>query len=93
MSAQFHRDTGYNAPGDIGFAITPDNSNDLTTNTRGLFVGTGGNVAVIFAADVTNSGAGTAVTLKNVANGTLLPIAVRRVMATNTTATDIVGIV
>jgi hypothetical protein len=88
MAAKKHEDSGLNAPADLGVAITPDDNTDLTTNTRGLFVGTTGNVSVIMAADV----AGTAVLFKNVPSGTLLPISVRRVRSTLTTATDIVGL-
>lgn len=87
-----HFDTGFNAPADTGVAVTPNDGADLTTPARALFVGTGGNVAVIFAADQSSGGAGTAVTLKNVASGTILPIRVRRVMSTNTSATDIVAL-
>ncbi len=67
-------------------AITPNDSTDLTaSNIRGLWVGGAGNVAVIASGD------SSAVTLVGVPAGTVLPIAVIKVMATNTTATSIVG--
>jgi hypothetical protein len=88
MAARAHQESGLSGPADLGIAITPDDNTDLVTNTRGLFVGTTGNVSVIFAADA----AGTAVLLKNVPSGTLLPICVRRVRSALTTATDIVGL-
>lgn len=81
------------SPAYDGAAITPNDSTDLTASRfRALWVGGAGNVAIIFYNDATNSGAGTAVTISGVAAGTLLPFAVRKVMATNTTATGIVGV-
>lgn len=67
-------------------AITPSDSTDLTaTVTKGLWVGTAGNVAIKLSAD------SAAVVLSNVPSGTYVPGAFARVMATNTTATNIVG--
>jgi hypothetical protein len=65
-----------------GVAVTAADATVLPT-TRSLLVGTGGDVAVVFAAG------GSAVTLKNIASGTILPVQVTKVMSTNTTATDI----
>lgn len=73
------------APAYVGADVTPSDSTVLT-KTRALYVGTGGNVAVVFA---TGS---TAVTLKNVNDGSILPIGVTKVMLTNTTASDIVAL-
>jgi hypothetical protein len=68
-------------------AITPNDSTDLTSSRiRSLWVGGAGNIAVIAQGD------SSAVTLSGVAAGSILPIAVKRVMATNTTATLIVGL-
>lgn len=67
-------------------AITPHDTNDLTDITRGLFVGTGGNVSLILADD------STAVLFKNVPAGSVLPLRVKRVRATNTTAADMLGL-
>lgn len=50
-----------------------------------LYVGTGGDVAVVPA------GSATAVTFKNVPTGAYLWVKTSKVMSTNTTATDIVG--
>lgn len=70
-------------------AVTPSNSTDIAQvynqYPRALFVGTGGDVAV-----VTPDAA--VATLKNVASGTVLPIQTRRVNSTNTTAADIVAL-
>lgn len=68
-----------------GAAVTPDNDNDLTRVTRGLWVGGAGAVAVTTAD-------GTALTLSGVAAGSLLPIRVSRVKSTGTTATLIVAL-
>ena len=65
------------------FAITPNDSNDLSIVTRCLWVGGSGNVRVLFANDTMP------VTL-NGASG-LVPGQIRRVYATGTTATNIVG--
>lgn len=67
-------------------AITPHDTNDLTDITRGLFVGTGGNVSLILADD------SVAVLFKNVPAGVVLPLRVKRVRATNTTAADMLGL-
>ena len=75
------------SPGTKLVAITPNDSTDLTSSKlRALWVGTGGNVAVIAFNDTA------AVTLANVPSGTLLPVMATKVMATNTTASNIVGI-
>lgn len=92
MAAGNHFDTGWDAPADLGAAVAPNDDTDLTTHTRGLWVGTGGDLVVIFAADKSASGAGTAVTIANVPDGTLLPVRVRRVKDTGTDADDIVAL-
>lgn len=83
-------DQGYNAQ-----SVTPSNTTDLSLaggtfsnpQTTGalLFVGTGGNIQVTMVG-------GQTVVFNNIADGTFLPIQVKRVWATNTTATDIVAI-
>lgn len=75
--------------GTTGIAVTPSDSSDITGATANtpatLFVGTGGNINVITLG-------GSTLLLKNIADGSFLPIQVTRVKATNTTATDIVAI-
>lgn len=66
-------------------AVTPSDSADLA-GVRALFVGGAGNVAV------TPVNSGTAVTFVGVTAGQILPVRARRVMSTNTTATDIVAL-
>jgi hypothetical protein len=83
-------DQGYNAQ-----AVTPSNTTDLSlaggtfNNPQStgalLFVGTAGNIQVTMVG-------GQTVVFKNIAAGTFLPIQVKRVWATNTTATDIIAI-
>lgn len=67
------------------FAITPHASNDFTYMVRGIYVGVAGDVVV-----VTPSGA--AVTFKGATAGSILPVKAKRVNATSTTATDLVGL-
>jgi hypothetical protein len=70
------------APSAQAAVVTPDNDNDLTYVTRGLFVGGAGNIAVVMLG-------GQAVTFTGVVAGSVLPIRVTRVKFTGTTATNI----
>lgn len=65
-------------------AVTP--SDATVVNFVGLYVGGTGDVAI-------KGRGGVAVTLAAVPAGTFIPVNVNRVMATNTTATLIVGLV
>lgn len=76
---------GLTAPADHAFAVTPNDGADLGDVTRALYVGTGGSVAIVFAA-------GSEATLLNVQSGTVLPVRCRRIKATGTTATGLVGL-
>ena len=75
--------------GTTGVVVTPSDSTDITgsnANTPAtLFVGNGGDIDVITLG-------GSTLLLKNIADGSFLPIQVTRVKATLTTATDIVAI-
>lgn len=62
--------------------VTP--SDTLTFAVGQLFIGTGGDIAVIF------SNQSTVVLFKNIPDGSFLPIQVIGVFSTNTTAADIV---
>ena len=83
-------DQGYNAQ-----SVTPSNTTDLSLGGGSfknpqstgalLFVGTGGNIQVTMVG-------GQTVVFNNIADGTFLPIQVKRVWATNTTASNIVAI-
>jgi hypothetical protein len=66
-----------------GFAIVPADQ-DLAQTAIGLFIGTGGDLAV-------TTYKGTVLTFKNVTSGSIIPIIVNRVAAA-TTAADIIGL-
>lgn len=67
-----------------GVAITPHNTTELAKTTRALYVGVAGDVTALMAD-------GTVVTYKAVPVG-VWPFRVRRINATATTATDMVGL-
>jgi hypothetical protein len=70
-------------PAKFGGAVTPSDSTVLTP-TRALYVGTAGNVSVLMMNGVT-------VTFSNVQAG-ILPIQVTQVLATGTTASNIIAL-
>lgn len=65
-------------------AITAADS-DLAVPVRALYIGTGGNLRVT---TLNNND----VTFSNVASGTVLPVSVKRVWTTSTTASNILGL-
>lgn len=65
--------------------VTPSDSTALANTTSGLYIGGAGDVAVTMSS-------GSVVTFKAVPVGTVLKISVNKVMATNTTATNIVAL-
>lgn len=66
-------------------AVTKSDATILPV-TRGIYVGTTGNIAVVFAGDTA------AVTMVAPALGVIHPWQVTKVMSTNTTASDIVAV-
>ena len=74
------------APTSHAFAITPADQADLSESTRALYVGGTGSLAVTLVS-------GAEVTLVNVPGGSFVPMRIRRVKSTGTTATGIVGLV
>lgn len=72
-------------PASSGFAVTPNDATDFPQPTRALYIGNGGQVSVQMLT-------GEALTLSAVPGGSLLPIRVRRVLATGTTATAIAAL-
>lgn len=70
-------------PAQNALVITPSDSTNITP-TRGLYIGGAGNVSVTMAG-------GQVITFLNVVGGTIFPLQVTRVMATNTTATNIIA--
>jgi len=77
--------SGYDAPASNAFAVTPNDSTDLTHAARALFVGGAGNVKV-------DTLGGDTVTFTGVLAGFVLPVRVLRVYSTGTTATNIVAV-
>lgn len=61
------------------------NTVDLTTYTRAIYTGSGGNIKV----DMVGSGT---VTLVGVPAGSLLPLRIKRLYSTGTAATDVIGL-
>lgn len=81
---------GNDAPWTIADAVTPHDDNDLPYHSRGIYIGTGGDIAVTMSGQTDNTAAGKRI-FKNVPDGTLLPFFIRRVWATGTVgASDIV---
>jgi len=72
------------APAGGAFAVTPADGTNIYATA--LYVGVGGDIKV----DMENGDS--AVTFVGVPTGAVLPIRVRRVYSTDTTATDIVGL-
>lgn len=73
------------SPASVGFAVAPSDATNFDYVTRALWVGGAGNVVVVWSDDTTS-------TLVGVAAGTLLPIRVKRINSTSTTATSMVGL-
>ena len=69
------------------FTITPNDGTDLSVITSALYIGFTGSVSLICSGD-TNP-----VTFFNVPGGSFLPLQVKRVRSTDTTASGIVGVV
>ena len=66
-------------------AITPDDDNDLPGGeTRAIYVGGDGNIVVV-------DSTGTQSTLVGAVAGSILPVKVRRVRSTSTTAANLVA--
>lgn len=73
-------------PSDNCFAITPDDVAELPFITKGIYVGSGGDIVVLTASSQTP------VTFRNVLAGCVLDLRVRVVKSTGTTAADLVGL-
>lgn len=68
-------------------AITPNDNTDLSYVTKGVYVGGSGDITATMADGVSGD-----VVFKAVPVGAVLPIAVSRVKATGTTATNLVAL-
>jgi len=73
------------SPASGAFSITPHNTNELASVTRGVYVGGAGNLSVIMRD-------GQQVTFVGLSAGSILPIRARLVKSTGTTATNLVGL-
>ena len=69
-----------------GTDVTPNDSTDLTTYARALYIGVGGNLKVTTLR-------GSTLTFIGVGSGSILPVAVRRVWATGTAASSIIALI
>jgi len=76
---------GLSSPADHAAVVTPSDSTDLPNFCRGLYVGVTGNVAVVTTG-------GSTVTFYALNAGCVLPVRVARVLATGTTATNLVAL-
>lgn len=77
--------TSLTSPAREAEPIVPNDAVDLPAVTRGIYVGSAGNLQVQMAS-------GQTVTFENVAAGVIYPIRVARVMATGTTASWLVAL-
>ena len=75
---------GFTSPAGSAAEVTPDDAADLAVPSRALHIGGGGDLVALMDG-------GQTATFKAEA-GALLPIRVRRVLATGTTATGIVAL-
>lgn len=73
------------APKGGAFAIDPDDDNDLAVGATAVYIGGAGNLKV-------TTSLGQTVTFSGLAAGTVLPVRVKRVFATDTTATLLIGL-
>lgn len=76
------------APARLHADVVPHATNDLPFVTRGIYVGVGGDVEIMIA---DGKGDGAVVIYVGAAAGSIIPIAAKRVLAANTTATNLVA--
>lgn len=85
MSDAFQNNApGLTSPGTRADPVTPNDSTDLSSVSRAIYVGVGGDIKV------TTSG-GSTVTLVGAVAGSTIPLRVSRVWSTGTTASDLVA--
>jgi hypothetical protein len=86
MTDSFRKHTrSLTSPPEHGLAVVPNDATDLPHVTRAIYVGGSGDVAVRLQD-------GTVLSFANVAAGALVPIRVGRVLATGTTASQILAL-
>lgn len=90
-------DSSLSNPAGSCFAVTPSDTVPLAQECRALYIGVTGNVAIkplgpkVIGVS-TGPGTAIAVTFLACPAGSILPVRCTHVMATNTTATDIVAL-
>jgi len=72
-------------PAENAVAVVPNDSSDLTNTARALYIGGAGNIKV-------DTSAGDTVIFYAAPVGSIIPVRVRRVYSTGTTATNITSI-
>lgn len=75
------------SPASMASAIVPHAANALPYTTKGIYVGTGGDITLRCARDAAD------VLFKAVPAGTILPVRATHVRAAGTTAADLVALV
>lgn len=78
-------DKGLESPADSHLPVIPSDSDDVPVVFRAIYIGTGGDLVCIAAKN------GQTATYKNLPSGTLLPVRPSRILATGTSASDLVG--
>jgi hypothetical protein len=81
----FYGKRSLDGPGEDADEIVPHDANELTYVTRAIYVGGAGNMSVVTAK-------GTSVVFTGLPAGIVLPVRIRKVLATGTTATNLVAI-
>ena len=76
--------SGLDSPAHRLAAVTPNDSADLASASRALYIGGAGDVSVVTVG-------GDTVTLSGAQAGSIIPVRVSRVRSTGTTATNIVA--
>ncbi|MHA1128196.1 MAG: spike base protein, RCAP_Rcc01079 family [Alphaproteobacteria bacterium] len=76
---------GLESPAREAVAVTPDDASDLGNTTRSIYVGTSGDIAVRMVGE-------TAVVIFKAVPAGVLPIRADRILATGTTAADLVAL-
>ena len=74
------------APAADCFDITPSDTDELAKGTKAVFIGVGGDL-VIQSVDGTQD-----VTFRNLTDGSVLPVRLRAVRSTGTTASNLIGL-
>jgi len=77
------------SPATRATAIVPSDANDLIDIPKGIFVGAGGDITMV---GLNAPASATGITWKNVPAGSLIPFRARRIMATGTTAANMLAL-